>query len=489
MTRQPLSANRWTFMWTLMWTFMWCAMAGAALCSASTLRAAIIQVFPDGTGDYPSIQDALDNAGPGDEIVLGAGVYLEHDLVLANGVSITGQSGAPGTIIDAMFAGRCVAGDPVTGAPEISGVTFRNGYANGSGGLVLAGHNNARFVDCIFRDGDAETGGAVALVGASGGHSPRFTRCEFTGNRSTDDGGAAWTNGVGYFEQCTFLENLAGGDGGAVFSTKTDNSWMWLRDSAFQSNHASDRGGAVCSVDGDIFTLFGNRISGCVFLGNSAARGGAAFLDVYDAAVACAFFDNGATEAGGALYLVDIVASKEFEYFAGNLMDGNRAGVRGGAVVVSGVSGFFEMETSTLVRNAAPSGSHLWSDRGGAWGSLRGTILAFGEGGAAVEGSGVAEVTCSDLFDNAGGDFLGPVAGSVGILGNISEDPLFCGIDVADFTVQEDSPCLPSNPAGCPSGRMGAFGQGCGATTSVPDTEGGPRIHHGSWGDVKARFR
>jgi hypothetical protein len=65
-------------------------------------------------------------------------------------------------------------------------------------------------------------------------------------------------------------------------------------------------------------------------------------------------------------------------------------------------------------------------------------------------------VSCTDIYGNAGGDWVGNLAGQLGVNGNISEDPLFC--DAANGNLQLDfsSPCL---FAEC--GTMGAWGIGC----------------------------
>ncbi len=77
------------------------------------------------------------------------------------------------------------------------------------------------------------------------------------------------------------------------------------------------------------------------------------------------------------------------------------------------------------------------------------------------------QLTCCDLYGNAGGDWVGSVAAQAGINGNICEDPLFCAPAAGNFRLQPDSPCGPftapnpecdlvgAHPVGCSSGVPG----------------------------------
>lgn len=453
----------------------------------STAASAVITVYPDGSGDVPTIAEALQIAVSGDTISLGDGVFFEHDLALKSGVSIISQSGDPAfTTIDAEMSGRCLNGPSVTGAPPITGITLQNGVHAEEGGLLLAGHNNVRFNDCLFRNGSSMRGGAVALTGPSQGHSPKFTRCRFESNEATSDGGAIWSNGIGWAEDCEFFDNTAEGNGGAVYCEKVAGWGMWFKTCRFELNVAGGDGGAVYSTgSGD---YLGTWITGGVLISNAAQRGGAARLEDFDFAGSSHFIENEATDAGGALYLLDIQLDKEFDWFAGNLLARNRAGTRGGAIAVTGLS-FLYLYNSTLFGNHAPAGAHLWSDTAGMWGELDRTILSFGLGGSATEGSGPLVASCNDVHGNPGGDYVGPLDGQGSINGNISEDPLFCDPADDDYTLQEGSPCYTPLPEGCGVGAIGAFGIGCSGPSSVPEPPTDGDVRERTWGSIKADYR
>ena len=85
-------------------------------------------------------------------------------------------------------------------------------------------------------------------------------------------------------------------------------------------------------------------------------------------------------------------------------------------------------------------------------------------------------VSCTDLFGNAAGDWVGPLAGLEDVNGNFSADPLFCDPDNGDFTIQSDSPCAPPGATNC--GLVGALPVGCGPVSVVEE----------SWARIKARY-
>lgn len=91
-------------------------------------------------------------------------------------------------------------------------------------------------------------------------------------------------------------------------------------------------------------------------------------------------------------------------------------------------------------------------------------------------GGAIPSVSCSDFYNNVGGDWEGCVADQYGINGNICEDPLFCAPDQNDFTLDCASPCAAENNPEC--GQIGAWSVGCGATPAVETT----------WGALKELF-
>jgi len=73
---------------------------------------------------------------------------------------------------------------------------------------------------------------------------------------------------------------------------------------------------------------------------------------------------------------------------------------------------------------------------------MQSTIIAASPTGAALyRAGGSPTLSCCDIYGNAGGDWVGCIAGQLGVNGNICEDPLFCDSQNLDFTLYADSPC------------------------------------------------
>lgn len=93
---------------------------------------------------------------------------------------------------------------------------------------------------------------------------------------------------------------------------------------------------------------------------------------------------------------------------------------------------------------------------------LENTIIAFSTSGAAIwcGGTGVPTLSCCDLYQNAGGDWIDPIDDQANLYGNLSVDPLFCNAAGGDYSIRALSPCAPRCTYGC--GLIGAGPVGCG---------------------------
>jgi|GEM_PF-3483569 len=155
---------------------------------------------------------------------------------------------------------------------------------NEQGALRLA---DGFITDCTFENnhstGQSENGYAMSAVYLWGGMVYRST---FTGNTSTDRGGALYAASESHVIACTFKGNSAP-EGGAVSA-----SGCHIERSIFVGN-TSVNGGAISG--GDL------TISSSVFIGNSATKGGAVYASALRL-VNSTFTKNTASE-GAALYL------------------------------------------------------------------------------------------------------------------------------------------------------------------------------------------
>jgi len=193
-------------------------------------------------------------------------------------------------------------------------------------------------------------------------------------------------------------------------------------------------------------------VSDCSFWNNRASRGGALWLerDADIRFINSLFFDNWADETAAAVWC---------RY-----------------------AGIAHFENCTFVGNGLPSGGSV-IDCGPATVTMANCIIAFSSGCQAV--GGPAELLCSDIYGNSGGDWVGDIADQYGVSGNISEDPLFCDPDNSDFSLDADSPCAPFSPPNPECDLIGSEPVACGGPTACEDQHSGGT----TWGEVKALFR
>ncbi len=184
-----------------------------------------VTVAPDGSGDYLTIQDAVDAVFGGCVVELADGVYSgegNRDIRLdAKEITIRSQGGDPALcIIDCEGDAENPRsgfifdfGDPPT--TVIEGITITNGYGTSGGAVRIENGSSPTFVNCVFLNNTATSdgGGVFALDGSN----PQFINCRFEGNAAGSVGGGLRLRFAGGLVQsCVFLNNHAQGHGGAM---------------------------------------------------------------------------------------------------------------------------------------------------------------------------------------------------------------------------------------------------------------------------------
>ena len=193
-------------------------------------------VSPDGSTDYPTIQDAVDAASLGDIISLHDGYFQgvgNRDIALyARHLQFRSISDNPhACVIDCQGASRAfrLYSDDQS---SFSGISFINGRA------VLSEGGNWQ----------ANCGGAVFVESGS----PSFNACIFGDNTAGDDGGALFLQasvGLGFIVQdCQFIANDANGSygtslGGAI--RVAGLGFGTIQSSLFTGNQSAHSGGAL----------------------------------------------------------------------------------------------------------------------------------------------------------------------------------------------------------------------------------------------------
>lgn len=385
-----------------------------ACLTALPAGASILHVEANGSGQYATIQAAMNAAAPGDTVELGDGLYS-----------------GPGNraIVFEWVLLRSASGDPL--ACRIDGDGTALGSLSGSGFLSVEGVGildctrltgsivgQVLFTDCRITD----CVGITSLNSPLESSSVRLIGCLVTNCTTTLLGADEVDIALSRFEN-----NL---------DTISASGQMTCRDSQFVGNMGE--------------TLMAHAW----FIAGANA--------LYER---CLFLNNDTQDLFG---LGEVHAVFRQCRFAGNA----------GAVIKQEWWGgmlHLEMDSCSLAGNAAGAPASIWiGDE--TWGeiTIARTIFAW-EAGAQLfalgTGAPVPTLTDCDLHGNAGGDWVGPIAGQYGVGCNMSEDPLYCDWPAGDLTLHEDSPCLPANNA-C-GVLIGALGEGCGDPTATPPAPGG----------------
>jgi len=240
-------------------------------------------VRPDGTGNFPTIQAAVDAALDGDVIELSDGVFIgpgNRDIdYLGEAVTIRSQSDLPevcvidceGSPADEHRGFIFQSGEgPESGLED---VTITNGFIasgewplNAGGGILCRLESSPTISKVIFEGNTGLVGGGG--MECTGGSSPSLSACRFLDNKAPDDAAGAEGTFVSssHFVDCEFYGNSAL-RGGCVYSTFSSLEFERCR---FDGNVAQVSGGVWYSSTHDIGVL-----SNCTLLGNQAPVGSA----------------------------------------------------------------------------------------------------------------------------------------------------------------------------------------------------------------------
>ncbi len=358
-----------------------------------TLVTDTVYVNVEGTGDFPTLNEAILASGPTDLILVGPGNYTwtgqgtghpQYGLVhVPRGFTdfeIRSTEGAAHTVIDAQQQGNALYimggvnldshGVLIKDAITVDGFTLTGGLANGQVGVP----------------GEAYAGGGLVF------HLSDATirNCIITGNEATQ-GGGIWYGGVGHptFENCIIENNRSPSGAGILIINSSDR--ITLKDCTIRNNICSGSGGGI-GAQNVVFTIENCTITG------------------------------------------------------------NRAAVRGGGIYVGSANNGSQVERSTIADNICGEGAGLYLQNSVI--DLHTTIIASNSGPWLTDqlNSGVV-MSCCDIIDQTNDEYRPGIFEDGG--GNFSADPLFAG--VGDYTLQPESPCLPgAHPDESECGRIGA---------------------------------
>lgn len=384
---------------------------GAASTADNTYHVIVADNIADTTTtiDGFTITRGNADASPGAGDNAGGGVLLRSCSALLNDLVIADNAAGYGGGIFARY-----------GEPRVTNVRFDGNTAAHNGGGITTFESEMLVSGCTFDGNSAQDGGA-GHVESYTGKIVTLEGCVFENNSAGAWGGALVLFCCGNVVDCRF-ENNTGDLGGAVLVNY--NIGSVLSRSTFVGNSATGAGGGGSVYLRSAQTL----ISHCEFEGNSAASGGAIggwrsiALDqplVKATVIDCRFFDNHASQGGGAISIANgravIVNSSFFGCVAAS----------GGAFEGDGAD--LELYNSILWGDSALSGAEI-HHAGGIYGEITSSLIqgSNGSGGS---------------WDTSLGTDLG---------GNIDADPFYPDAPAGDLHIGNGSPAVDAGTNAAP---------------------------------------
>lgn len=265
-------------------------------------------VDTNGSGDFETIQEALDTCCDDTTIWLEDGLYEGggNSSLDFRGKSIVLRSISDDPeqcIIDCLADGRGVSfHSGETSASMLRGVTIQSGYfSDGTrgAGIYCANGSSPSIINCHILN--CETGGRGGGVYCIDNSSPDIINCIISGNQAGDDGGGILCQGS--------APNIVG--------------------CLISNNTASDVGGGIYSRSVDTLPV----ITNCTIVGNESGRigGGLSFWQNSPVVTNCTIADNTTSEYGGG-----VCCSSASPTLINCILWGNSAGISGDEIGMEG---------------------------------------------------------------------------------------------------------------------------------------------------------
>ncbi len=218
-----------------------CGLIGALDVACGT-GAGTYLINPDGTGDFPTIQDGINASAEGDTITLADGTFTgtgNRDLdFLGKAIVVRGLSGDPdlaiidcqGSAVDPHRGFYFHNGETITAM--LQDVTIINADVAGDGAGILC-ESSPSISGCVFIQNHADRGAGIFCQGGS----PVVSDCTFVENEGRSRaGGIGLLSSEALINDCLFIRNW-GYMGSAVFLP--DSSTVTLTGCTLTANSSS----------------------------------------------------------------------------------------------------------------------------------------------------------------------------------------------------------------------------------------------------------
>ena len=232
-------------------------------------KADTIYVCWDGSGDYLTIQEGIDVAVDGDEVVVCDGTYTgagNRDLDFhGKAITVRSENGPQSTVINCEQSARGFYLDStLPQSAVIEGFTIMNGLAAGGGGIYSVGYD-LEVVNCVITEHRSSGTSAGAGIYFRDG-SLHILQSDISINRAGGDGGGIYvSNGRCVIEASTMVFNV-GDNGAAIYCSQAK---VGITSSAMTHGIARADGGAIHLVSGSNLSM-----ETCTIDRNGAVNGG-----------------------------------------------------------------------------------------------------------------------------------------------------------------------------------------------------------------------
>ncbi|MCW5550689.1 MAG: hypothetical protein KIS67_00845 [Verrucomicrobiae bacterium] len=314
------------------------------------------------------IQDAIDVAVAGDEILVANGIYatggravfgtMTNRVAVDKPITVRSVNGPAATLIKGYQVTGAVLGDSaircvyLTNGASILGFTLANGATQAGQALFSnpATMGGGTWCEAGAVVSNCVVTGNVAFLGGGGAYRGTFHDCTLSGNRVAQAygwGGGGVLSGTLY--RCTLTGNSSVMDGGGACQST-------LTDCILTGNSAEEEGGGAaystlsnCTLSGNSAYYLGGgasgcTLNGCTLQGNSVTeQGGGALFSLLNN---CTLISNSATYDGG---------GASFSTLNNCTLTGNSAGREGGG------AGFSTLNNCTLNGNSASQGGGAYA--------------------------------------------------------------------------------------------------------------------------------